>query len=133
MSSDRLRNAPSLRPCPHRPNCVSSLASREDQYVAPFDNAEPSDMDTLKTVLEEMDRCSVVEAGPTYLRAECKSRFLGLIDDLELLLDVESKVIHVRSASRIGYSDLGVNRRRVEALKSRFRQRRKATRLPAGG
>lgn len=130
MSSDRQQNRPQLRPCPRRPNCVSSLASREDQFVAPIENAEPSDLDTLRAVLEETDRCTVVEASATYLRAECKSRFLGLVDDLELLLDTESNTIHIRSASRIGYSDLGVNRRRVEALKSKFRQRRESTHDP---
>jgi len=130
MSSDRHQDRPKLLPCPRRPNCVSSLASREDQFVAPFENADPSDLDTLRAILEETGRCTVVEASAIYLRAECKSRFLGFVDDLELLLDTESKIIHIRSASRVGYSDLGVNRRRVEALKTKFRQRQESTRGP---
>lgn len=60
------------------------------------------------------------EAG--YLHAVCRSRLFGWADDLELRIDTEAGVVHVRSASRVGYSDLGVNRRRVERLRAALRE-----------
>jgi uncharacterized protein (DUF1499 family) len=59
-----------------------------------------------------------VNETPGYLHAECRSALFGFVDDLELHLRVSEGVIAVRSASRLGYSDLGVNRRRVEILRT---------------
>lgn len=61
------------------------------------------------------------EERPGWLRAESRSRWLGFVDDLELALVADERRIHVRSASRVGWSDLGVNRRRVEALRAALR------------
>jgi uncharacterized protein (DUF1499 family) len=63
---------------------------------------------------------SIVVQAPGYLHAEFRTRWLGFVDDVELLLDPAAGVIHVRSASRLGHSDLGTNRRRVEAIRQRF-------------
>jgi uncharacterized protein (DUF1499 family) len=61
-----------------------------------------------------------VTQSPDYLYAQCSTRWLKFTDDVEFYLDASAGVIHVRSASRIGRSDLGVNRARVEALRARF-------------
>lgn len=105
-------------PCPDRPNCISSLAPPGARYVAPFVfSGDPAAaMTRLRSTLERMDRVTVVEAGPGYLHAECRTR-LGFLDDLEFFWDSDAGVCHVRSASRLGYWDLGANRRRVEAIR----------------
>ena len=74
----------------------------------------------LRQILESMHRVRITEATSTYIHAEFTSLVFRFVDDLELLLDSEAGVIHVRSASRVGRSDLGANRRRVEDLRRRL-------------
>ena len=111
-----------LAPCPDRPNCVSSLAEDEEHRVEPLplDGKPEEALERLRRIIEEMPRATVDEADEEYLKARFKSRVFGFTDDLELQVDAEAGVIHVRSASRVGYSDLGVNRKRVEEIRSRF-------------
>ena len=71
-------------------------------------------------LVSELPRTRIIKEGSGYLHAECQSALLGFVDDLELHLRSSEGVIAVRSASRLGYSDFGVNRRRVEALRSFF-------------
>jgi uncharacterized protein (DUF1499 family) len=66
----------------------------------------------------------VVAATPTYLHAEARSLIFRFVDDVEFLIDPGQRRIQVRSASRIGYSDFGVNRRRVERIRQAFIQAR---------
>ena len=73
----------------------------------------------MKSLLEAVPRTRIITATDDYLHAVCRTR-LGFPDDVECLLSPEGGVIHVRSASRLGYSDWGVNRRRVEDLRRRF-------------
>jgi uncharacterized protein (DUF1499 family) len=119
--SEAIERAPAdLEPCRNRPNCVSSQAAGSKQFVEPFEYTNESDLQTLHDLLAEMSGCRIVITTETYLRAEFRSRILGLVDDLELLVDNEQKVIQVRSASRLGFFDLGVNRNRVESLRSLY-------------
>jgi uncharacterized protein (DUF1499 family) len=108
-----------LAPCPGSPNCVSSQADDGAHRVAPLTFAgEPAEAwARLRAVLGGMPRTRVVTATETYLHAECASRVFRFVDDVEFLLDRDARVIHVRSGSRAGHSDLGVNRRRVEAIR----------------
>ena len=107
-----------LAPCPDRPNCVSSFAEDADHRVEPL----PLEVDPaaalarLKRILEAMPRTAVVEEADNYLHAEATSLIFRYVDDLEVLIDPDAGEIHLRSASRAGYSDLGVNRKRVQAL-----------------
>ncbi len=107
-----------LAPCPATPNCVSSQADDADHRVEPLALAgEPAAaLAKLRQILEAMPRTAVVDAGENYLRAEATSLIFRYVDDLEVLIDAEAGLIHLRSASRAGYSDLGVNRQRVQAL-----------------
>ena len=75
----------------------------------------------LKFTLQSIPRTRVIEESGWYLHAEVKSRIFGFIDDVEFFLDVQMRRIHVRSASRTGYSDLGVNRNRIEHVRKIFR------------
>ncbi|MDJ0783142.1 MAG: DUF1499 domain-containing protein [Desulfosarcinaceae bacterium] len=113
-----------LAPCPKSPNCVSSQAEDEAHRVAPLliDPRETAGeaWQKLGRALREMPRVAVVVQTEAYLHAECASRGLGFVDDLECLLDLAAGVIHLRSASRLGYADFGQNRRRIETLRRRL-------------
>ncbi len=76
----------------------------------------------LRSIIEAMPRTKIVKATPQYLRAEFRSAIFGFVDDVELAVGGAPGVIHVRSASRVGYWDLGVNRRRVEQIREKFAQ-----------
>ncbi len=110
-----------LAPCPGTPNCV---CSQEDGVFAiqpiSFEGDPDLAWQRLRTVLAAMPRTRIVKVNDSYLHAECTSLLFRFVDDLECLLDREAKLIHVRSASRAGRSDLGVNRARVEALRAAF-------------
>jgi uncharacterized protein (DUF1499 family) len=111
-----------LLPCPDSPNCVSSQSADESHCVAPFpyDGTLERARDRLLSVLRLMDRVKIVTAKEAYVHGECRSTLLRFIDDIEFSFDDEKKIIHVRSASRTGYYDFGVNRRRVERIRKRF-------------
>lgn len=103
-----------LTPCPESPNCVSSFASDETHGIAPL----AADLRQVERVLVGMDAANIVRAADNYLYAEFTSRLMGYVDDVEFLYDPASSVTHVRSASRLGYSDMGANRKRIEAIRS---------------
>ncbi|MCW6037590.1 DUF1499 domain-containing protein [Spirulina subsalsa FACHB-351] len=104
-----------LAPCPNSPNCVNSQSDQTPAKIAPLP-AVP--MSQLRQVIEGMERTTIIEATDNYLYAEFKSKIMGYVDDVEFYLDANANVIHVRSASRLGQSDLGVNRKRVEAIRA---------------
>ncbi len=107
---------------PSSHTCVSSQAQKPSQRVAPFvyrGSGEEALAD-LRRILESMVGVKITTATDNYLRAEFTSLLFRFIDDLELLLSPDEGVIHVRSASRVGRWDLGVNRRRVEDLRRRL-------------
>lgn len=79
-------------------------------------------MANLKTIIQNMERTTIVTEAENYLYAEFKSKLLGFVDDVEFLIDDSAKVIHVRSASRLGQSDLGVNRNRVETIRAKLNE-----------
>jgi len=109
-----------LAPCPSSPNCVSSDAPDGRHQVSPFQLALPPDQawPAVREAVSELPRTRIVTETRDYLHAECRSALFGFVDDLELHLRPGEKLIAVRSASRLGYSDLGVNRGRVETLRS---------------
>jgi uncharacterized protein (DUF1499 family) len=110
-----------LSDCPSKPNCVNSRAMDEEHAVTPFqyEGKRKEAFNRLKKVVESFERTTIIEEKENYLRVECRSAIIGFVDDVEFYFP-EEKVIHVRSASRLGYSDLGVNRKRVEKLRKLF-------------
>lgn len=110
-----------LKPCPDTPNCVHSQGegARRVEPLAYDDTADRA-LDRLKHVLSAIARMVIVEERSDYLRLEASSRVFGFVDDVEFLLDPNARLIHVRSASRLGYSDLGANRQRIEAIRAAF-------------
>jgi uncharacterized protein (DUF1499 family) len=111
-----------LSPPPRKPNCVSSQADPTDtqHYIAPigFAGDPATAMKKLRDVIEDQPGAEVIESRPDYLYAEFTSKLMGFVDDVEFYND--GKAIQVRSASRLGYSDLGANRKRVEAIRKAF-------------
>ena len=109
-------------PCPSSPNCVSSLAERDDQRVAAlaFAGDPAAQIPRLRALIEGLPRTRVVDSDTVSLHAEFTSLLLRFVDDVDFQLDAAAHVIDVRSASRTGYSDLGVNRRRIEEIRQHW-------------
>jgi uncharacterized protein (DUF1499 family) len=112
-----------LAACPPTPNCVSSDAA-DDHAIASFALAQPAPdaWRVAQSALARLPRTTVVTATGDYLHAECRSLVFGFVDDLELHLRPAENIIAVRSAARLGHSDFGVNRRRVDALREMLRR-----------
>jgi len=109
-----------LPPCPSSPNCVSTQAQDERHAIAPFRYKKSSAeaIKAVKAVIGSLPRTRLVEEDESYLHYECTSLLFRFVDDVEFLFDDGAKTIHFRSASRTGYGDLGVNRRRMEQIRS---------------
>ncbi|MDX2481510.1 MAG: DUF1499 domain-containing protein [Desulfuromusa sp.] len=114
-----------LAPCPASPNCLSSDAHDSDHKTPPFQlDGMPSEVWAVaREVVAELPRARIVDETPEYLHAECRSSVFGFVDDLELHLRPSDGIIAVRSASRLGYSDFGVNQRRIEGLRTALSNR----------
>jgi uncharacterized protein (DUF1499 family) len=111
-----------LGPCPDSPNCVCSQATDAAHRVEPIAFEGPADeaLGRLKAAIGTLPRLRVVTEAGAYLHAEATSLLFRFVDDVEFYVDREAKVIHVRSASRAGRSDMGVNRARVEQIRTAF-------------
>lgn len=105
--------------CPSSPNCVVSQDADAEHQIAPISYQGDRDAarETLLNVLSVVPQTEVVKQGDDYLRVEFSTRIMGFVDDGEFYFSPDEKVIHVRSASRLGESDLGVNRRRLEQIR----------------
>ncbi|MGB3615062.1 MAG: DUF1499 domain-containing protein [Elainellaceae cyanobacterium] len=109
----------SLSSCPASPNCVVSQNADSDHAIAPipYHTSQEEAYATLLDILSVVPRTKVVERTDEYIRAESSSRLMGFVDDVEFYFPQDETVIHLRSASRLGESDLGVNRRRLEQIR----------------
>lgn len=105
-----------------KPNWVSSTAARDDarHYVAPFEirGERARAWAALSAALEKEPGALVVRRDPGYLRVEFTSARMGFVDDAEFAMDPGGRVIHARSAARLGVRDFGVNRARIERLRA---------------
>ena len=112
-----------LSKCPNKRNCVcSEYKDDANHYIAPIILPQNSTVDTftlLKDVIRKMGGNVQVESCD-YLAATFTSAIFKFVDDLEIRIDSTQEVIHIRSASRVGYSDMGVNKKRTELLKKLF-------------
>ena len=113
-----------LPPCPNSPNCVSSQATDTGHFIAPFKitgNIEAA-WTALKNALISQSRTVITNETGDTLHAQATSLVFRFIDDIDAILDADAKLIHIRSASRTGYGDFGVNRKRVEMLRAQLQQ-----------
>lgn len=113
-----------LAPCPRSPNCVATQGDPADatHFVAPiaFKGDAQAAWRALRDAVAGAERAKIVADKDGYLRAEFASKLIGFVDDVEFLLDPGARAIHVRSASRLGYRDFGVNRARIEAIRAQL-------------
>ena len=108
--------------CPDAPNGVSTQAEDHEHWIAPLtipsDSAPPIEL--LAGIVRRLPRTSIVQQSDDYLYVEFRSRIFHFCDDVELFVEPETKRVHFRSASRVGRSDLGVNRDRMELIRGLF-------------
>jgi uncharacterized protein (DUF1499 family) len=114
-----------LMPCPKSPNCVSSQAHDEKHHIEPIKYSGSQQMahDRLLQVIKKEKRTEILTDQEDYIHVEFTSALFRFVDDVEFYFPKEKAgqaVIHVRSASRVGYSDLGANRKRIEHIRSEF-------------
>lgn len=118
-----------LKPPSMTPNSVSSQAAlyadhpqRAYATIAPFpaDDGGPQALERIRRICEGMEGAKVVKSDPGYLHVQFETRWMKFVDDTEFWFDPRAGVIHVRSASRLGRKDFGVNRARVEAIRARL-------------
>ncbi len=112
-----------LSPCPSSPNCVSSQSADPGHRIEPLRFSTPVELAAanLKNILLGMNRVRIADEHDSYLHVEFRSAVFRFVDDVEFYFDAATGNVQVRSASRLGYSDLGVNRSRIEQIRERWR------------
>jgi uncharacterized protein (DUF1499 family) len=113
-----------LAPCPESPNCVSSQAQDAGHYIAPFSIIGDTDKawTALRNAILGKGRMVITHETPDSIDAEATSLIFRFVDDINAILDADAQLIHIRSASRKGYSDFGVNRKRIESLRLQLQE-----------
>jgi len=115
-----------LSPCPDSPNCVSTQAPVTDteHFIEPipFTGSAADARQKLLAVIAAMPRTEIVTDEETYIHATFASQIFRFVDDVQFVIDDAAKTIHFRSASRMGRSDMGVNRKRMEEIRTSFTQ-----------
>ena len=104
--------------CPNTPNCVSSESADKEHHIDPLTGT----MGQIKELISKMDRVEIVTENENYLYAEFTSAIMRYVDDVEFYAPPGANIIQVRSASRLGKSDLGVNRKRIEQIRTALSQ-----------
>jgi uncharacterized protein (DUF1499 family) len=112
----------SLTPCPESPNCVGSFEDNKDEthYINAYsinNYNQVATWDLLQSIIRKNDSAEIISADDSYIYAEFTSGIMQFVDDTEFMLDAENKLIHLRSASRLGYRDFDVNRERLEVIR----------------
>lgn len=118
-----LQNGQLAPPKLGRSNSVSSQHAGHDYHnIAPlqYSGDHKDAMAKLTEILNAMTRVSIIEQQANYIYAQASTQWMGYVDDIEFVLDPSAKVIHVRSASRLGRKDFGVNRARIESIRRRM-------------
>ncbi len=127
MKTDAHGKVEMLTSCPSKPNCVSSIDSDPKHFIEPlrFAGSARDAQNRLLKIISELKRARIVTVEDNFIGAEFTSFVFRFVDDVEFYFDDHNKIIHVKSASRVGYSDLGVNRRRIEKIRKQFDQEEK--------
>jgi uncharacterized protein (DUF1499 family) len=111
-----------LAPCPHSPNCISTQSTDSMHKMQPlaYTGTRQEAMEKLVTVIKSMKRTKIIAQTDTYLYVEFTTALMRYVDDVEFSFDDARKTIDFRSASRIGHSDLGVNKKRMVEVTRHF-------------
>ncbi|MCB1156935.1 MAG: DUF1499 domain-containing protein [Leptospiraceae bacterium] len=111
-------------PCPKSPNCISSQEKKEDKehYIEAivYSSSREDAQKKMIVTLQKLPRVKLVKKTDNYLHAEFTTLLMRYVDDVEFYFPENNKLIHIRSASRVGYSDLGKNRSRMKEIKQLF-------------
>jgi uncharacterized protein (DUF1499 family) len=108
-----------LKACPGSPNCVSSQSRDAEHSIAPIATTNPkATLDRIAALIKADDSAKIITCADDYINAEYTSALMGFVDDVEFWANADADQIEVRSASRLGESDLGVNRKRIEAIRT---------------
>lgn len=121
-----LSQSGSLMPCPSAPHCVSSEAARDNNHYVPplaYSVSKARAYKALLAVLQHMKRTRIVTQKPDYIHATVTSAVFGFVDDVTFRFQPQDKRIQMKSASRVGYYDFGVNGRRAAYIRKRFNAR----------
>jgi uncharacterized protein (DUF1499 family) len=112
-----------LASCPNAPNCVSTQSQDPRHQIdpVPYTTSPAEAKDALLQIIRSMERSKIITDDPTCIRAEFRSKRMRYVDYVELYLDQETSVIHFRSSARLPYYDWGVNRKRMEEIRTAFR------------
>ena len=108
--------------CPDSPNCVSTKSTDKEhsieniKYTSTLEDANQRIIE----IINSMKRTKIVVSKPSYIYATFTTKLFKFVDDVEIFFDDSLKVIHFRSASRVGYSDMGLNRKRMEEVRNLF-------------
>lgn len=110
--------------CPQTPNCVNSFSRDSTHAIEPlrYTSSPQEAFADLKRTIQSLPRTKIIKATDDYLYAEFTSKIMGFVDDVEFFLDQAANVIQVRSSSRLGESDFGVNRDRIESIRAQLKQ-----------
>jgi uncharacterized protein (DUF1499 family) len=111
-----------LAPCPKTPNCVATQDADEQHGIEPipYTTSQEQALETMRGIILSMPRAKIVSSSEDYIHAEFRSKLFRFVDDVEFYFDAPRKLIDFRSASRVGHSDLGVNRKRMEEIREKF-------------
>ncbi len=113
-----------LRPCPNSPNCVVSMNGDGKHAIDPivYQGDRDEAIARIRKIVSDCKGATIVREEEGYIHAEFKTRIMKFVDDVEFLIPHHEQVIHMRSASRVGYGDLGANRKRMEKIRTLFAQ-----------
>lgn len=111
-----------LASCPPTPNCISSQSQDIEHYIKPltYSGNPQQAFANLKQTVQNQERANLIGDTDNYFYAEFTSKWMGFVDDVEFYLNEDAGEIDVRSASRLGESDLGVNRQRIENIRTQL-------------
>lgn len=121
-------NNGNLSPCPEKPNCISSQAADENHFSEFFQYTSDKSVafNTLKKIIIAQPRTKIVSETDNYIYAEYTTAIFRFVDDVEFYFPDNEQIVHFRSASRLGHSDLGVNKKRIEGIRLLFTEMLKA-------
>jgi uncharacterized protein (DUF1499 family) len=111
-----------LAPCPNAPHCVSTQSRdlRHAMPPLPFNGTKDQSKNRIIEIIKRTRRSKIMDISDSYIHAEFRTRFLRFVDDVEFLFDDASRTVHFRSASRVGYYDFGLNRRRMNEISKQY-------------
>ena len=111
-----------LAPCPDSPNCISTQSEHPRHFMKPlpFLQTHEASRQKILNILKAIERATIVTATESYIHAEFRTVLWRFVDDVEFHLDEIARVVHFRSASRVGYYDFGANRRRMKTISDQY-------------